>query len=63
MKQQMVLIIRCLLTIALLVGVYFETGLFTTTALGRAAINNEIVILLIKRNRINLENLKWKRQF
>jgi len=35
-------IIRALLTIALLIGVYFETGIFTTIFLSLLALSTEI---------------------
>lgn len=42
-------IIRVLLTIALLVGVYFETGIFTTIFLSLSALSAEITGYVLQR--------------
>jgi len=46
-------IVRALLTIALLVGVYFETGIFTTITLGLTALYAEVSGFLLRKAKFN----------
>ena len=43
-----VIVIRCILTTGLLVGVYMETGIFTASSLGLSVIALELHIYFIK---------------
>lgn len=58
-------IIRFFLTIFLIIGVYFETGIYTTIFAILVALSTEVIAKILKDNNIKAKNnykrSKWSR--